>query len=362
MYDLPTPCILIDAETVRRNLRRMADYARGHNLKLRPHTKTHKSVEIARMQLGEGGASGLSVAKTGEAAVMAAASDDLLMAYPAVDARRCEALARLAGGKAVRVAVDSTVAVDALSAAASAAGSTVGVLVDLDVGTHRTGVRTPAAAAELARRVDRVPGLRLDGLFIYPGHVAGPPAAQAPALAAIDALVAETLDLWAGAGLAAAIVSGGSTPTAFRSHLVGRQTEIRPGTYVFNDMNCVRGGFATLDDCAARVLCTVVSDAVPGQVVLDAGTKTLTSDRCGPAPDSGHGHVVGHPNAKVTRLTEEHGQVDVTGCDRAPRVGQQVTVVPNHICPCVNLQDRVYWMEPGEPPRPLAVDARGRVF
>ena len=101
---------------------------------------------------------------------------------------------------------------------------------------------------------------------------------------------------------------------------------------------------------------------MPGQVVLDAGTKTLTSDRCGPAPDSGHGHVVEYPDAKITRLTEEHGQVDVTACGRAPKLGEQVTVIPNHICPCVNLQDRVHWHEPGQPPRPLPVDARGRVF
>jgi D-serine deaminase-like pyridoxal phosphate-dependent protein len=169
------------------------------------------------------------------------------------------------------------------------------------------------------------------------------------------------LSHWRRSGLEARIVSGASTPTAYQSHLVGHLTEIRPGTYVYNDMNCVRGQCAALDDCAARILATVVSTAVPGQVVLDAGSKTLTSDRCGPAPDSGHGHVLEYPQAKITKLSEEHAQVDVTACDRAPKVGERVTVIPNHICPCVNLQDQVWWKEEGSPPRAIMVEARGKV-
>jgi D-serine deaminase-like pyridoxal phosphate-dependent protein len=317
---------------------------------------------LGRLQMTEGGAAGLTVAKAGEAAVMLDACDDLLIAYPLVDALRCSAVAELSVRKTVRVGVDSAAAVEALSAAATAASATIGVLVEIDVGMRRVGVQSPQAALQLAQRIDRAAGLPLAGLMFYPGHIGQPPDEQARPLAAVEALIAETLDLWRRSGLEARIVSGGSTPTATRSHLVRGLTEIRPGTYVFNDMNCVRGGFASLDDCAARVTCTVVSDAVPGQVVIDAGTKTLTSDRCGPAPDSGHGHVVEYPSAKITRLTEEHGQVDVSACDRRPKLGERVTVIPNHICPCVNLQDRVYWQEPGEPPRSMSVDARGRVF
>lgn len=362
MLDLPTPALVLDADVVRRNLRRMAEYAAAHRLRLRPHTKTHKSVPIARLQSGIGGAVGLTVAKVGEAVVMADATDDLLMAYPAVDPRRCGELARLARTKTVRVGLDTATAADALSAAATSAGGTVGVLVDLDVGLHRTGVQSPAAALALAQHVDRSPGLRLDGIMYYPGHVWSRPDAQADVLRAVDALLAEAIGLWARHGLQARIVSGGSTPTAYQSHLVTLATEVRPGTYVFNDMNCVHGGFATLADCAARIVCTVVSDAVPGQVVIDAGTKTLASDRCGPAPESGHGYVIEHPQAKVTKLTEEHGQLDVAACGRGPRVGEQVTVIPNHVCPCVNLQDQIWWQEPGEAPRPMTVDARGKVF
>ena len=156
-------------------------------------------------------------------------------------------------------------------------------------------------------------------------------------------------------------MSGGSTPTAFQSHLVPQFTEIRPGTNVFNDMNTVRGGFCSLDDCAASIVCTVMSDAVGGQVVLDGGTKTFTSDRCGPAPDSGHGHIVEYPDAVITKLTEEHGQVDMSRCARRPQVGERVTVIPNHICPCVNLQDTVWWQDADGTCRPMTVDARGRL-
>lgn len=316
------------------------------------------------MQL-EYGAVGLTVAKPGEARIMSEIADDVLMAYPAVDPVRANQIAELARSKTIRIGIDSTTAANVICDAAQAAGSKVGVLVDLDVGLHRTGVQTPEAALALAQHVSQKPGLRLDGIMFYPGHIgAGSPQQQQPLLAEVTALVAETIAQWSKSGLPASIVSGGSTPTAFQSHLVPQMTEIRPGTYIFNDMNCVRGGFGiTLDDCAARIVCTVVSDAVPGQIVIDAGSKTLAADRCGPAPDSGHGCVIELPEAKITKLSEEHGQVDVRACrGRVPKVGEHVTVIPNHICPCINLQDQVFWLERPNQLQALPIDARGRVF
>ena len=359
--DLPTPAILIDAPTVRRNLKRLADYAKSHNLNLRPHTKTHKSTTLAHMQL-ELGATGLTVAKAGEANVMSRVADDILMAYPAVDPDRCAKLAKLARSKMVRVAIDSRNAADALSAAAANEDTILSILVDLDVGLHRTGVQSPQEALELAQYVSKKHHLQLDGLFFYPGHIPGPNSPnQQDNLHSVNALVSETLDLFTRSGLSTSIVSGGSTPTAYQSHLVRGLTEIRPGTYVFNDMNSVGYGVATLDDCAARIIATVVSTAVPDQVVIDAGTKTLTSDRCGPAPESGHGHVVEYPDAKIIKLTEEHGQIDVSKCPRRPKLGNRLTIIPNHICPCVNLQDYAWWRD-GEQTLILPIEARGKVF
>jgi len=359
-----TPALVIDADRARRNIERLSSYAASHGIAVRPHCKTHKSVEVARLQLAAG-AGGLTVAKIGEAEALAAAFDgaapDILVAYPVVDGARAQRLADLARASVVRVAVDTPAAIEAVSAAARSAGGTIGVLVDLDVGMGRTGVATAAALAALAQAVTLTPSLRLDGIFCYPGHVWAQPPEQAAALGAVAAKLEEAIDLFDRHGLCRDVVSGGSTPTAFQSHLVPQVTEIRPGTSVFNDMNTVHGGFCTLADCAAAIVCTVVSDAVAGQVVLDGGTKTFTSDRCGPAPDSGHGLIVEYPDAMITKLTEEHGQVDVSRCGRQPRVGERVTVIPNHICPCVNLQDAVWWREADGRLRPLAVDARGRL-
>jgi len=361
---IATPAVVINGARVHRNIERLSAYAASHGISARPHCKTHKSADIARLQLAAG-AGGVTVAKVGEAESLIAAFDggtsDLLMAYPAVDPARAQRLARLAHESTVRVALDTLVAVASLSAAARTAGTTVGVLVDLDVGMGRTGVPTATSLVALAQAVAVAPGLRLDGIFCYPGHIWAKPAEQAAPLAAAAAKLQDAIDRFDGHGLSREIVSGGSTPTAFQSHLVPQVTEIRPGTYVFNDMNTVRGGFCTLDDCAATIICTVVSDAVAGQVVLDGGTKTFTSDRCGPAPDSGHGFIVEYPDAMIAKLTEEHGQVDVSRCERRPQVGERVTVIPNHICPCINLQDAVWWRETDGRLRPLTIDARGRL-
>jgi D-serine deaminase-like pyridoxal phosphate-dependent protein len=310
----------------------------------------------------EQGAAGLTVAKPGEAEVMAEACEDLLMAYPAIDPARCGMLARIACSRTLRVSIDSRESADALAAAAQSEGSTIGILIDLDVGHHRTGVQTAEEALALAQHVDRTNSLRLDGLLFFPGHLSSSTAGHPLALRGIDEQLAHVVDLWTQNGLQPKIVSGGSTPTAYQSHLVTRMTEIRPGTYIFNDMNCVRAGCATLDDCAAKIICTVISTAVKNQIVLDAGSKTLTSDRCGPAPDSGHGYILEYPQAKIAKLSEEHAQVDVSECGNHPKVGDRVAVVPNHICPCVNLQDNVWWREEDESLRAVPVDARGKVF
>ena len=357
---LSTPAIVIDAKTVRRNIGRLTDYAAPHKLGIRPHTKTHKSQRLASMQC-EAGAVGLTAAKVGEAEVMAEVCDDLLLAYPPVSVARAEGLARLGRNLTVRAAIDSIDALEVTAAAAQTAGVTIGLLVDLDVGLGRTGLQSPEQALAIAQAIDSTAGVRLDGIMFYPGHVWDPADEQAPVLRAIDAILEEAIDLWTQNGLAAKIVSGGSTPTAYQSHHVSRQTEIRPGTYVYNDMNTVRGGYCSLDDCAAHIVCTVISNAVKGQVVIDAGSKTLTSDLCLPAPESGHGYVVELPDARIAKLSEEHGQIDVTRCDHVPAVGDRLTIIPNHICPCINLQDQAWWLESDEPPQPLPTEARGKL-
>jgi D-serine deaminase-like pyridoxal phosphate-dependent protein len=259
--------------------------------------------------------------------------------------------------------VDSSFAVDVISAAADAAGATAGLLVDLDVGFHRTGVQTSAEALDLARHIAKSRQVRLDGLFCFPGHLnMMPPAQQADSLALVSAMLRQTIELWRCDGHAAPIVSGGSTPTAAQAHHVPEWTEIRPGTYIYCDRNCVAVGSATMDDCAATVLSTVVSTAVPGKCIIDAGSKTLTTDRMANDPtNGGFGLVVEYPEAKIVRLFEEHGELDLSNCEKRPKPGERIHVVPNHVCPCVNLFDRFWLRHTDGRMENLPVDARGKL-
>lgn len=359
----PTPCLVIDLPVVQRNIARLATYASRHGLKVRPHSKTHKSRYMGKLQV-DAGAVGLTVAKLGEADEMLHACDDLLVAYPALDAHRADRVARLAGEKRVRVAVDSVECVNAIAASASKHGTTIGILVDLDVGHHRTGVQSPADSLRLARHVAATKGgVRLDGMMCFPGHIIQPAGEQGDALGSVQAILQEAVDLWRKDGLHASIVSGGSSPTAYQSHLVPALTEIRPGTYIYNDANMVAGQWCGIEDCAARVHCTVVSNAMPGKVVVDAGSKTFTSDRRIFATETtGHGIVIGYPEARIVRLSEEHGEVDVSRCDVAPRLGERLEVIPNHICPCVNLHGSFWLREATGELTAMSVDARGRTI
>jgi D-serine deaminase-like pyridoxal phosphate-dependent protein len=260
------------------------------------------------------------------------------------------------------VAVDSTLAIDVIAAAAQVAGVQIGILVDLDIGFHRTGVQTATESIELAHHVAKKPSLQLHGLFAFAGHVNGKPPEQIPQLKQISNQLRETIDAWKHDGHEPRIVSGGSTPTAYNSQHVPEFTEIRPGNYIYNDSNGFRNDWCKLEDCAACVVVTVVSNAVPGKCVIDAGSKTFSSDRLALNQDKGgFGFIPEFPNAKIVRLSEEHGEVDLSECPQHPRLGQRVHVIPNHMCPCVNLQDW-FWlkMDDGRLER-LPVDARGRL-
>ena len=194
-----------------------------------------------------------------------------------------------------------------------------------------------------------------------PGDVREANAEQGPVLAKVADVIQATLDAWAGHGLRALIVSGGSSPSAMQSAQIKQLTEIRPGTYIYNDMNQVAGERCALDDVAARFVCTVVSDAVEGKCVLDAGSKTLTMDRIFKNPEGGgFGHVVECPEAKIVRLSEEHGEVDLSRCSTRPKLGDRVTVIPNHICPAVNLHDFAWLRDGTDELIRLPIDARGK--
>ncbi len=367
--ELDTPALLIDLDRVERNVKKLADYCRRHTLRLRPHTKTHKLPELARMQV-ENGAWGVTVAKVGEAEVMAQGGlANILIAYPVLGADKTERVAALARSCAVTVALDSRESADALSAAAHAAGITLDILVEVDTGFHRCGV--PAAgppgrdgAAEvvrLARAVAALPGLRFAGLLFYPGHIQMEPAQQAPALQQQNELLEQTVAALEGQGLPCEIVSGGSTPTRFNSHLMPRLTEIRPGTYIFNDRNTVHLKAAEPDECALSVLVTVASAAVQRQIIVDGGSKTFSSDRHLGGPERGYGEILGRPDLLLTGLSEEHGHVAAPEGRGGIRVGDRLRVIMNHACACMHLHEHVYLHRGGEVVACYRVAGRGKL-
>jgi D-serine deaminase-like pyridoxal phosphate-dependent protein len=339
--ELDTPVLVADLDAVERNIAGMQRYCDEHGLALRPHIKTHKVPELARLQV-EAGARGITCQKLGEAEVMADAGlDDIFISYPLLGAAKVERLAALAERVSVRVVGDSE------TVARGLAGLELDFLVECDTGGGRTGVQSPEAAADLAAFVEGVGGLRFAGLMTYPTRPESGPWLRA-AREAIEQR-----------GLAVETVSSGGTPTARHVHEVGEVTELRPGTYVYGDRACIANGSVPLEDCALRVVATVVSRPTAERAIVDAGSKTLTSD---PAEGvDGHGLLVEHPEAHVYRLNEEHGMVDVSACARQPEVGERVTIVPNHACGCANMHDEVVMHRGGEIVATYRIAARGKV-
>jgi D-serine deaminase-like pyridoxal phosphate-dependent protein len=359
--EIDTPALVVDLDIMDRNLCRVAEYAKSHGLRLRPHTKTHKSTRIGRRQL-ESGAAGLTVAKVSEAEVMlGAAPDDLLIAFPIVGHAKLERLMQVARKTRVTVALDSEVAARELSAAAQAAQVEIGVLAEVDAGLGRVGVTAGQPLLDLARVIGKLPGLVFEGITFYPGQIKSMDEQGRAGLALVSDLIASALADFQRAGIAVKIVSGGSTPTLFHSHQVHGLSEIRPGTYVFNDLNTVRSGGCMMEDCAASILATVVSTARPGQMIVDGGSKTFSSDRPVNIPDVTFGQVVEAPGARFHKMNEEHGFVDMTRAERQFAIGDRVHIIPNHICVAVNLHEQVYGVRGDRVEEVWKVEGRGKL-
>lgn len=358
LEQLETPVPVVDMDRLALNLDRMAAYATLHGLRLRPHVKTHKSPRIAAEQMRLG-AVGLTCATLREAEVMAEACDDLLVAYPPVGAARLERLARLPADVRVMVAADDGAALDALSVAARLGRRTIDVLVELDLGMHRVGVTTPEKAITVAQQIERTAALRFAGVQFYPGHIRAPVGEQDVSIRQLGRDLTVFIDALSDAGLKPPVVSGGSTPAAWRMHEVPGVTEVRPGTYVYNDRTTAQIGACDWEDCALTVLATVVSVSVKGQAVVDAGTKSLGREPLR-AEGEGYGALLDHPEVVVARLSEEHGVLDLTKSSWRPRLGDQVRIVPNHVCIVVHLFDEIIGVRGHAVETVWPVAARGR--
>jgi D-serine deaminase-like pyridoxal phosphate-dependent protein len=356
---IDTPAVLVDLNRMERNLSRAAAYARQHGLALRPHVKTHKSPRVASAQIALG-ATGLTCATPHEAEVMAGVSTDLLVAYPPVGAARAKRIAELPPEVTVTVALDSERAVHEIAQAATNAKRTVGVLVELDLGMHRVGVPVVDTALDLARRIGAEPSLEFRGIAFYPGHVRESVDDQDAKLRALRDALGEAIQRFEREGMSPSVVSGGSTPTLWRTHEITGVTEFRPGTYVYNDRTTAAIGACSWDDCALTVLATVVSTAVPGQAVIDAGTKALGREPVRGAEGEGFGQLLDRPEVLVQRMSEEHGVLDLSKSTWRPEVGERVRVIPNHVCIVVHLNDVVYGVRDGAIETSWPVAARGR--
>ncbi|MEO8511894.1 MAG: alanine racemase [Chloroflexota bacterium] len=353
--DLVTPALVVDLNVMERNITSMQAAMTERGIALRPHTKTHRSVEIARRQVAAG-ASGITVGTLGEAEVMAAGGlDDIFIAYPV-----------WAGGpnasriRALNEAIQLSVGVDSVEGAKALGEAVRGsrpldVLVEIDSGDHRTGAPDPGSAATVATAAERA-GLRVRGLFTHGGHGYRPNESQQAAVDEVTALAAAA-DTLRAAGIPTDIRSAGSTPTALLSARDG-VTEERPGTYVFGDRQMLHLGAAAAEQMALWVVATVVSTSVHGQFVVDAGAKTLAKDL--PSFLDGYGLLAGEQGLTVERTYDYHGVVRRPDGAAAPPVGSRVAILPNHVCPVVNLAEFLIVVRDGQVVDRWPVDARTR--
>jgi len=349
IFELDTPVVLIDLDRVEANLKRAQAFADAHGVKLRPHIKTHKLPQFAKRQM-ELGAIGITCQKIGEAEVMADAGlTDILLPYNILGEPKLKRLLALAKRVAIKVTADSAATVDGYSKTFAGSGIILPVLVECDTGGGRAGVQTPEEALALARHIAASAGLRFAGLMTYPAK---------GMVAEANAWLERATALLKDAGLSPEIVSTGGTPDLWHSDQNLAATEYRPGTYIYMDRFQVHAGAASFDECALTVLATVVSRPTETRAILDAGSKTLTSDTLGL---QGFGHILGYPDAAIVSLSEEHGTVDLTKSENKPKVGEMVRIIPNHCCPVSNLFDEVVFVRGDHVVGTAPVAARGKV-
>jgi D-serine deaminase-like pyridoxal phosphate-dependent protein len=392
---LDTPAALIDYDVMLRNIQTMADRAAQGGVKIRPHTKTHKSPLIAHLQL-KNGASGITVAKIGEAEVMAEAGiDDILVAYPIIGEVKASRLLNLRNWvPRLACTVDSVEGALGLSEAVRSSNvrseEPLDVYIEVDVGLKRVGLPAGADVVRLAAAIKDLPGIKIRGILTHAGHAhSATNAEELLAIARTEAgLMVDTARMLREAGIPVEEVSIGSTPTSCVIDRLEGITEIRPGTYVFNDTDLVALGVATLADCALSVLATVVSRPADDRIVFDAGTKTLSGDKPGEPVIPGHGLVKGQPDIWIERLNEEHAMARIkpgvtakwqlpTGAgagagvgvgaaaaatsSKLPSIGDKVEIVPNHACVVSNLFDRFFVVRDGLVVGEWRVQGRGKL-
>lgn len=360
MYEeLSTPAVVVDLDIAERNISRMAERLRAKGIAHRPHIKTTKSAYFVNKQL-EAGASGITVAKLSEAKTFVDLGiDNILVAYPIVGEDKLQRMEALRKKAHIIVTVDSLEAAEGLSNVGVRSGQPVEVLIEVDGGLHRGGRQPGEDALEFARSISALPGIRLKGIMGYFGTIYRNKDEESfrKAVQYESLVLRETASLLKAAGFCTEIISGGSSPAAMMCEYLDGVTEVRAGNYIFFDASGVSMGLAAESDCALRVIATVVSVPLPGRATIDAGTKTLTSDKA--HHREGFGIVVGQPDVRITALNEEHGFLEFDLAKVQLRVGDRVAIIPNHSCVIPNLCNTITGVRKGKPTELIKIDARG---
>jgi len=350
LNNIDTPAFIVDEAVLRKNITAMQRHCDNQGLKFRPHIKTHKSVKLAKMQL-EAGASGVNCQKIGEAEVMANGGvDDILITFNIIGEQKRRRLLDLhRHTRKLTVTADNLVVIKGLSEAFSNQTNTLNVMIECDTGGGRCGVQSPQDAANLALVVSQLPGLEFSGLLTYPG--AGTGELTAEYMRKASAILQEK-------GVTEFDVSTGGTPDMWNAQPPNVFTEYRAGTYIYNDRSLMVRGTCKQEDCAGTVLATVVSRPTSTRLIIDAGSKTLTSDLLGL---NGYGYVIDHNDAQIVSLSEEHGTLTIDQSNQL-QVGDQIRIIPNHVCVVSNMLDQVMLKRTTGEFETITIDARGCVW
>ena len=360
-HDIATPALLLDLDRFERNVQKMAAHAASRGLGLRPHAKTHKCPEIARL-LVEAGASGACTAKLGEAEVFAEHGLSGLLITTAIIGRPKIARALRVAARApdTMFVVDHAENARDLSAAAQAAGVVLNVMIDLYVG-RRTGLTPGPPALALAQDISRLPGLRFLGLQAYAGYASHTVGFQDRCQTSCQALspAVETRRLIEQSGIECPILSGGSTGTYNIDSELKGMTELQPGSFIFMDLDYRRignreGERFTDFEPALTVLTTVVSKPEPGKAIVDAGFKGFATDKPY-MPEATEA-----PEIPYFFNGDEHGRLELAGTGHNLKVGDRVEFLVPHCDPTVNLYDQIHCLRGEQVEQVWAIAARGK--
>jgi 3-hydroxy-D-aspartate aldolase len=354
-YDCDTPALLVDLDKMEKNLHRMADFAKECDVKLRPHAKTHKVPEIAKMQV-EAGANGICLQKLSEAEVFAKAGfHDIFITNEVVGKQKVDNIASLAGKIRLSIAVDNQENIQELSRACSEAGTELHVLVDIDVGMHRCGV-SPKEAPKLANLISSQRNLVFDGVMGYDGHVGGGRTSQERVQLSNDAMDQIALaksEIKNATGLPIEVTSVGGSISTWTDAKRPEVSEVQPGMYLFNAVNLVEAEVATLDDCALTVLSTVMSRPTEERAIIDAGSKAFHFDH------ARFPWLVDLDGSDIYSFSEEHANLSLKGKGRNLKLGDKIEAIPYHCCTCINQHDEMIGIRNSKVEKVWKVAARG---